>query len=146
MTYLLDVNVMVALFDPAHAHHVSAHNWYTATGQASWSTCPVTENGFVRVVSNPAYPTVYATPAEAGSRLQMLCQTPGHVFWNDNISVVDPSIIDLSQLAGHQQITDAYLVALAAKHGGKLATFDKSIPIGALVGCLSNPVELIPFN
>ncbi len=146
MTYLLDINVMVALFDPAHAHHVPAHTWYAAIGQASWATCPMTENGFIRVVSNPAYPTISATPAEAGRRLRILCQAPGHVFWSDDISLIDPASIDLSQIVGHQQITDSYLVALAVKHGGKLATFDRSIPVSALVDSSCDAVELIPTN
>jgi toxin-antitoxin system PIN domain toxin len=141
---LLDINVLVALFDSAHIHHEPAHRWFARVGSASWATSPITENGFVRVVSNPVYPTVSASPAEATRRLQVLCSQAGHVFWPDLVSLTDPTLFDLSQLTGHQQITDVYLAGLAFRHGGKLATFDSSIPISAVVGAPPDTVELIP--
>ena len=144
MTYLLDINVLVALFDAAHVHHDPAHRWFTATGLASWATCPLTENGFVRVISNPRYVSISATPAEAALRLQTFCAAPGHTFWPDDMSITDATRFDLSNLHGHQQITDLYLAALAHRNAGKLATFDAGIPVAALVGAPSHIVELIP--
>ena len=146
MTYLLDINVLVALFDAAHVHHELAHRWFAAIGQPSWSTCPLTENGFVRVISNPSYPSVLATPEEAALRLRTFCAEPGHVFWPDTPSITDTLLFDLSRLQGHRQITDLYLAGLAHRNGGKLATFDSSIPVAALVAAPPGLVELIPTS
>lgn len=144
MTYLLDINVLVALFDQAHVHHEPAHRWFAATGMASWATCPLTENGFVRVMSNPAYKSVSATPFEAMQRLQILCSAPEHIFWPDTLSIADSNHFDLAKLRGHHQITDLYLAGLAQHHGGKLATFDSAIPVAAVVGASHDLVEWIP--
>ena len=144
MTYLLDLNVLVALFDAAHVHHEAAHRWFAAIGKASWATCPITENGVVRVLSNPAYPTVSASPGEVTERLRIFCTQPGHAFWQDVLSLTDSTVLDVSRLSGHQQITDLYLAGLAACQGGKLATFDTSIPVAALVGAPADVVEVIP--
>ena len=144
MTYLLDINVLVALFDAAHAHHEPAHRWFAAVGKASWATCPITENGCVRVLSNPAYPTVSANPGEITERLRIFCTEPGHVFWQDVLSLTDSTLFEMSKLSGHQQITDLYLAGLAARQSGKLATFDTSIPVAALVGAPADVVEIIP--
>jgi toxin-antitoxin system PIN domain toxin len=142
VTYLLDINVLVALFDATHVHHEAAHRWFAAVGQASWATCPITENGLVRVVST-AYATVSATPGEATDRLRIFCSQPGHVSWADVVSLTDSTLVDASRLLGHQQITDLYLAGLAQRQGGKLATFDTRIPVAALVGAPANIVEVI---
>lgn len=144
MTYLLDINVLVALFDAAHAHHDAAHRWFAAVGATSWATCPITENGLVRVLSNPAYPTVSASPIEVTDRLRTFCSQSGHAFWSDVVSLPDSTLFDVSQLRGHQQITDLYLAGLAARQGGKLATFDEHIPLGALVNVAPNIAPVIP--
>ena len=143
MTYLLDVNVLIALFDPAHPHHIVSHQWFASHGIKSWATCPMTECGFVRVVSNPAYKTVSATPEEAADRLRVFCQRPGHVFWPDSVSLSNASVFDLSHVKGHQQITDVYLAGLANYSGGKLATFDANILLAAVVGAKPDCVEVI---
>ena len=144
MTYLLDINVLVALFDGTHVHHERAHRWFAALGQTAWATCQLTENGFVRVISNPKYQTVSVTPAEAAMRLSIFCAHPGHLFWPDSSSVTDTSLFDLSKLQGHQQITDVYLAGLAQRYLGKLATFDTSIPVSAVIGASPDLVEIIP--
>lgn len=146
MTYLLDINVLVALFNPAHIHHHPAHQWFAATGKHSWATCPLTESGFVRVISNPGYTSVSATPAEAALRLRVFCSDPAHTFWPGTLSILDPTRFDLTKLQGHRQITDACLAALAQHHAGKLATLDGSIPIAAVVGASASVIELIPTN
>jgi hypothetical protein len=143
VTYLLDINVLVALFDASHAHHEAAHRWFADVGRASWATCPITENGCIRVLTNPAYPTVSARPDEAAERLRIFCTDPGHVFWYDVLSLTDSTVFDVSKLSGHQQITDLYLVGLAAHYGGKLATFDTSIPVRGLVAASAAVIELI---
>ena len=128
MTYLLDINVLAALFDNSHVNHDAAHAWFGRTGSLSWATCPLTENGCVRVLSSPSYPTVLATPTEILGRLARFCALPGHVFWSDDISLATALDTDTrARLQGCQQVTDFYLAALAAhKTGGRLATFDGS--------------------
>ena len=140
---LLDVNVLVALHDPSHPNHEDAHRWFSRNRKRGWATCPVTVNGCVRVLSNPAYPTVAATPAEAASRLRILCAGPDHEFWSDSVSLLDESLFRPQAITGHRQITDIYLLGLAVRHGGKLATFDRSIPLKAVVGASTAHVELI---
>ncbi len=128
MTFLLDVNVLVSLFDSAHVNHDSAHAWFGRAGSSSWATCPITENGFIRVLSSPAYPTVLATPTEIVERLARFCALPGHVFWSDDFSLTTALDADTrARLLGCQQVTDYYLAALAAKRVGRLATFDGSL-------------------
>lgn len=134
MSVLLDVNVLVALFDPAHIHHDTAHDWFGAGREEGWATCPLTENGFVRVLSNPAYPGRRTTVADAAGRLTRLTQGGGHVFWADEISLLDDSVIDRGRLSGHRQITDAYLLALAVSNDGRVVTFDRGLPLGAVRG------------
>ena len=140
---LLDVNVLVALHDPSHPNHEDAHRWFGRNRKRGWATCPITVNGCVRVLSNPAYPTVAATPAEAASRLRILCAGPDHEFWSDSVSLLDESLFRLQAITGHQQITDIYLLGLAVRHSGKLATFDRSIPLKAVVGAGPDRLELI---
>ena len=144
MTHLLDINVLVALFDSAHVHHNAAHKWFADVGRASWATCPITENGFVRVVSNPAYTRSSTSPMDAIERLRVFCSQPEHVFWSDMLSITDSAIFESACLRGHQQITDLYLAGLAFRHGGKLATFDTRIPVDAVVGACGTLVEVIP--
>ena len=140
---LLDVNVLVALFDPAHPNHEDAHRWFGRNRKRGWATCTLTVNGCVRVLSNPAYPTVDATPAEVISRLRMLCSGSGHQFWPDSVSLLDDTLFRPQMIAGHQKITDVYLLGLAFRHNGRLVTFDRSIPVKAVVGAASHHLELI---
>ncbi|MGA2271622.1 MAG: TA system VapC family ribonuclease toxin [Bryobacteraceae bacterium] len=140
---LLDVNVLIALHDPAHPNHEDAHRWFGRARRRGWATCPVTVNGFVRVLSNPAYPTVAATPAEAASRLRALCAGAGHEFWSDSVSLLNEALFRPQAITGHQQITDIYLLGLAVRRGGRLATFDQSIPVKAVVGAGGIHLELI---
>jgi hypothetical protein len=142
MVFLPDVNLLVALFDSRHVNHEAAHRWFGESGKAGWATCPITENGVVRVMSNPSYPTVSATPAEVLGRLQILCAQPGHDFWADDVSLLNALSEPMrGSLQGHQQVTDYYLVCLAAAHGGKLATFDGSL--ARSVGSAAVSIELL---
>lgn len=131
---LLDVNVLVALFDPAHINHEDAHRWFGRNQKRGWATCPITINGCVRVLSNPGYPTVDATPAEVVVRLRSFCSAADHHFWPDSVSLTDETLFLPSMIAGHQKITDAYLLGLALRNHGRLATFDRSIPLKAVPG------------
>ena len=138
---LLDVNVLVALHDPAHPNYEEAHAWFAAHRRRGWATCPLTIHGCVRVLSNPAYPTVDTTPWEVISRLRVLCAAPDHHFWEDSISLLDPARFRPAMIPGHGSITDLYLLALAVVHQGKLATFDRSIPLKAVVGAEPRHLE-----
>jgi toxin-antitoxin system PIN domain toxin len=129
---LLDVNVLVALFDPAHVDHDDAHQWFGRNRKQGWATCPITINGCVRVLSNAAYPTVSATPSEVATRLRMLCSTSDHHFWEDSVSLTDDTVFRVTGIAGHQKITDVYLLGLAVRNHGRLATFDRHIPMKAV--------------
>lgn len=140
---LLDVNVLVALFDPAHPSHDEAHEWFVANREGGWATCPVTVNGCVRILSNPAYPSVEARPEEVISRLQALCSSPDHEFWVDRISLLDERIFRAKMIVGHRNVTDIYLLGLALHHKGRLATFDRSIPLKPVVGARLRHLELL---
>lgn len=131
---LLDVNVLVALFDPMHVDHEIAHRWFGINKKHGWSTCPITVNGCIRVLSNPAYPTVAATPGEVAERLREFCGSAHHHFWPDSICLADSRLFRCAMIGGHQKVTDAYLLGLAVHHHGRLATFDRSVPLKAVHG------------
>ena len=144
MIHLLDVNFLVALFDRQHGDHEASHSWFADKGIDSWATCPITENEFVRVISNPAYPTIIATPKEAMKHLDRFCTRNGHVFWADNISLLNALYDQIhSEISGHQQTTDFYLAALAEHNGGKLATFDGSLAKSLAGTELNQNIEVI---
>jgi len=132
--YLLDVNVLIALFDPGHIHHDAAHEWFATLSGTGWATCPLTENGFARILSNPSYAGRRTTVADAVDRLRQFAGAEDHVFWPDDASLLDPTCVDTGKLTGHREITDAYLLALAVTHSGALATFDGSIRLSPVRG------------
>ena len=143
MIALLDVNVLVALFDPVHSHHEAAHGWLAENRVAGWATCPMTENGLARVVSNPAYPGSRTTLSDAVSRLDKFVRSGDHVFWPDAVSIRDTSVVQTKHVAGHQQLTDVYLLALAVGQAGRLATFDRSIPLASVAGATPDNLALL---
>ncbi len=134
MTFLLDVNVLIALIDPSHIGHDSAHHWFEAEGKTGWATCPITENGVVRIVGNPKYPNTPGSTAIVTKIVNGLHALPGHAFWPDDISLVDVDCVDTDQVLTSTQVTDTYLLALAVVHGGKLATFDRRLSVKAVKG------------
>jgi toxin-antitoxin system PIN domain toxin len=140
---LLDVNLLVALFDPDHVHHDLAHDWFADNRARGWATCAITENGFVRVVANPAYGSAVRRPVDLIAMLNRLCTVEGHKFWADGVSLRDGTLFDASRIANHRQVTDLYLLGLAQQHGGCLATFDRTIPATALVGARRDLLEVI---
>ncbi len=140
MTALLDINVLIALFDPEHIHHDAAHAWFGSRGRSPWATCPLTENGFVRIVSSPSYRGRETTVQDASHRLRRLCQREDHVFWPDSLSLRDPDHITAGNIRGHRQVTDVYLLALAVRNDGVLATFDTSIHAVAVPGASDDSV------
>ena len=124
--YLLDTNVLLALAWPNHVHHPETRAWFKQKGAARFRTCPLTQTGFVRISSNPAFTAEAVSPADAMSLLRRLCSMPGHQFWPNDLSLAE-AVPAWGRLAVHRQVTDAYLLALAASHEGILATLDRAI-------------------
>lgn len=133
MRALLDVNVLLALLDADHVDHATARAWLSAEIQRGWSSCALTQNGFVRVISQPRYPSP-VPPAEAIRRLRRATATEHHAFWDCRLSLLDPQIVDPTRIHGPRAVTDAYLLALAAAHGGRFVTFDRTVPLRAVAG------------
>jgi hypothetical protein len=131
VTVLLDVNVLVALLDPGHVFHDVAHHWFGSRTD-DWATCPITENGTIRVISHPRYPNSTGTASAAAELVVGLRGLPGHVFWADAVSLVDPAVCDTARLTTSGQVTDTYLLALALANAGRLATFDHRLATSAV--------------
>jgi toxin-antitoxin system PIN domain toxin len=139
---LLDVNVLIALIDPAHEFHELAHTWFRNNRQSGWATCPVTENGCLRIMGNPGYPFPGLTVSRVRAILAEFVQVEGHLFWPDSISIVEAWGPDLAA-AGWKQITDLYLLGLAVAFAGRLVTFDRSIRWQAVRGCEPDQLEVL---
>lgn len=131
---LLDVNVLIALLDDAHVFSRRANDWLEAAPRRV-ATCPIVENGVIRIMSAPAYSATLRTPPEqVADGLKALAQGLDHAFWPDAVSLLDDAVVDFTRLHGHRQITDAYLLALAVRHDGVLASFDAAVPLSAVRG------------
>ena len=124
---LLDTNVLIALLWPSHAHHDLAAKWFGRHRSRGWASCPLTEAGFVRIVSNPAFSRDAVSPREAAVLLAANTAAADHVFWPDNQPFAAAAAFTGPRLVGHQQVTDAYLLGLALKRNGMLATLDERI-------------------
>lgn len=140
---LLDVNVLVALFDPDHLHHEFAHDWFADHRGQGWATCSITENGLVRILSNPAYGPTVTTVADMAARLSRFRASGGHVFWGESVSLSDPGLFDWSAGISHRHLTDVYLLALARARGGCLVTFDRTIPLRAVRGATTKHLVVV---
>jgi toxin-antitoxin system PIN domain toxin len=140
---LLDVNVIVALFDGDHVHHEAAHDWFADTRRLGWATTPITENGALRVLSNPAYHAAGISPTALRSHLQRFVAGEGHVFWPGDVSLLDTSVLTARATLTHRQLTDLWLLALAVRHGGSLATFDRTIPWSVVRGATRAHLQII---
>lgn len=143
MKALLDVNVLVALFDPMHVHHEVAHEWFSRNRSEGWATCPLTENGFLRVVSSPKYPGRSTSLRDAVARLAEIRQSTDHVFWPDSVSVCDEKSFQPAYIQGHRQLTDIYLLGLAVANSGRLVTFDRSVPLKAVTNAGPQQLEIV---
>jgi len=128
MRALLDVNFIIALLDPDHAFHERAHTWWAANLKRGWASCPLTENGVVRIMSNPNYSAkLRFTPAGLIGRLRKFAAQSNHEFWPADLSLRDEKIFLAERLHSSRQLTDLYLLALAVKYHGRLVTFDRGI-------------------
>ena len=131
MRALLDINVLIALFDPIHQQHERAHTWLKSNIRSGWASCPITQNGFVRIITQPRYARP-VTMSEAIERLREATSTTHHQFWPDDVSITDARRFRPDRIHGPSQLTDLYLLALATHHQARFVTFDASIPTSAL--------------
>jgi toxin-antitoxin system PIN domain toxin len=143
---LLDVNVLVSLLDSAHTHHAPAVAWFRRVAAVEgWATCPITENGLIRVVSQVSYPNLRLTPSMAAESLAKFTSSFSvHQFWADGLRMIDQSVFDLTILTGSRQITDVYLAGLAHRNGGRLTTIDGGVGWRAVRGADAALIERIP--
>ena len=136
MAALLDVNALIALVDPDHVGHSTMRQWFRQHHRSGWATSPITENGMVRVLSQPAYPGGQRTAAEVIDVLNALkaAFVDSYDFWPDDVSIADKSVFTGPLIAGYRQLTDVYLLGLAARHEGTLVSFDRSLAWQAVHG------------
>jgi toxin-antitoxin system PIN domain toxin len=137
---LLDVSLLVALFDPEHVHHLVAHDWLADNVGRTWASCPMTENGALRVLATPTL-DLGVPINELVGLLRTFRERTHHEFWPDDLSLLDSALVDAGQVRGYKQLTDVYLLALAVKNGGRLVTFDGGIPLAAVKG--ARPEHLV---
>ena len=142
MKALLDVNFLIALFDAAHVHHADAQAWLIQNRRLGWATCPLTQNGCIRIFSQPAYPASLPIP-EIARRLRQATAAADHEFWEDEISLTDAKRFDLTRVPHPRFLTDAYLLGLAVARKGRLVTFDRGIPVSAVLGATAK--NLLPL-
>jgi toxin-antitoxin system PIN domain toxin len=141
---LLDINVLIALFDPDHVFHERAHGWWSANVARGWASCPLTENGVVRIMCNPGYSQrIRLSPSDLIRRLDGFAANSDHEFWPDALSLRDNKHFAPDRIHGSRQVTDAYLLGLATAHGGCLVSFDESIAQSAVVRAKSRNVLVI---
>ena len=144
MRALFDVNVLIALLDPDHPHHLRAQAWWKANRHAGWATCPLSENGFVRVMSNAKYPAdTPFTPQALILDLGDFISRGHHAFWPDDISLLDAKIFNTQGILGPRQLTDIYLLALAVRNGGRLVSFDSRISTTAVKNATAANLNII---
>ena len=132
MRSLLDVNVLIALLDQDHASHARAMAWFQAHAQTGWASCPLTQNGCVRIMSHAGYPNALST-RDVMARLSEATRHQSHAFWADSVSLLDSNVVNATRIHGPKQLTDIYLLALAVANEGRLVTFDKTIALESVI-------------
>jgi len=138
---LFDVNVIIALLDPDHTFHERAHAWWAENNKHGWASCPLTENGVVRIMSNPNYSRkAQYHPTDLINRLTTFAKNSNHEFWPDDISLRDEKKFAAERIHSSRQLTDLYLLALAAGKNGRLVTFDHNIPVSGIKN--TKPIHL----
>ena len=142
MRALLDVNVLIALLDAAHIHHRLATAWLQREIGAGWASCPITQNGCIRILSQPAYPGALPA-ADVALRLAEAADGAEHQFWPDDVNLLEAGRVDWQRVLGRRQVTDVYLLALAVHHRGRLVTFDRRIALTAVPGAQAANLAVI---
>jgi toxin-antitoxin system PIN domain toxin len=142
MRALLDVNVLVALLDGGHLHHAEATGWLAAHQRQGWASCPLTQNGCLRVLSLPTYPNTQPT-ARVAERLARATADSSHAFWSDGFSLLEADRLRWDRVLSPRHVTDVYLLALAVEHKGTLVTFDRSIAIDSVPGAQARHLTVL---
>ncbi len=142
MRALLDVNVLIALLDAGHVHHVATSAWLIASVEKGWASCPLTQNGCLRILSTEGYPRRQPVAAVA-TRLLDATQTPYHEFWPDEISVLDAQRFEQGRWLNSRQITDAYLLALAVQRNGTFVTLDRNVDLRLVHGAQPHHLTVV---
>jgi uncharacterized protein len=142
MRALLDINVLLALLDRDHVDHQRARTWITNEIEYGWASCAITQNGFVRIISQPRYPSPIS-PSHAIALLARATGTSYHEFWTCEVSILNPDVINPSRVHSPTQVTDAYLLALAVANGGRFVTFDQSVVLTAVPGATKRHLVLL---
>ena len=140
MTALLDTSLLIALLDPSHTFHATAARWFLDEADNGWATCPITQNGFVRIVSHSSYPGSIPA-AEALQVVRQASAHSKHTFWPDDVELSDEALFDDTRLLSSGQVTDTYLLGVAIKHGGRFVTLDRRIEPTTVRGAL--PSDLV---
>jgi toxin-antitoxin system PIN domain toxin len=131
MRALLDVNVLIALLDGSHVHHKQVTDWLVSNIDQGWASCPITQNGCIRILSQPGYPNSVAAK-QVAARLAEATLHPSHQFWSDAISLLNTDFLNWEWVLSSRQVTDVYLLALAVQQGGRFVTLDRGITIDAV--------------
>lgn len=142
MRALLDVNVLIALLDAGHVHHALASEWLRQEIGNGWASCPITQNGCLRIMSQPSYPGSLPV-GQVAARLQEATLDASHEFWPADLNLLADQVIYWPSILGHRQLTDAYLLALARRHNGRFVTFDRRISIACVVGAKPEHLAVI---
>ena len=142
MRSLLEINPIIALLDSAQVFHRSAQTWLEKKILNGWATCPITENGVIRIMSQNAYPNSQP-PSKIAERLAEACQHPTHEFWPETISLLTDGVIRWQYLLGPRQITDAYLLAIAVVNKGKFVSFDQHINLSVVSGATPANLQVV---
>ncbi|MDR2382208.1 MAG: hypothetical protein LBE08_13785 [Bifidobacteriaceae bacterium] len=142
MTALLDVSALIALLDPDHAAHQTVNRWICDHPDEPWATCALTENGYIRIVSQPSYPNRLGIPL-AVAALAAARGTPRHQFWDCELSIADPAAVHPNAILGPAQVTDTYLLALAVSRGGRFLTLDRRASTAAVAGAQAASLVLL---
>jgi toxin-antitoxin system PIN domain toxin len=141
--WLLDANLLIALTHAAHVHHREAHAWFADRSDRCFATCALTQLAFVRLSCNPRVVGAEISPAQAMQALTELAAHSGHTYWADGPEPLGLTTLNSAALVGHRQVTDAYLLGLAAQQDQILATLDRGLVSYAAALRLQRHVELV---
>ena len=144
MRALLDIDLLIALLDADHVFHERAHAWWAPNADRGWASCPLTENVVVRIMCNPGYSRkIRLAPSELIRRLASFAANSDHEFWVDDLSLRDKAHFVADRIHGSRQVTDIYLLGLAASHTAQLVSFDASIPVSTVPRAKSRNLVVI---
>jgi toxin-antitoxin system PIN domain toxin len=139
---LPDVNVLIALLDEDHPHHDTAANWFVLNSELGWATCPLTQNGCIRILSQTRYPNSLSI-GEVVEGLRAVTLIKSHEFIADDVSLLNQGVVDVSSISSHRQLTDIYLLALAVEHDMRFVTLDRGVPLEAVSGASAERLVVI---